>query len=318
VVIVGRALSQPGAHVEMTSDQVPSDENMTEHEVAASSSRRDPCIPSAPHPISPASAIPVSPSEFPSRRVVVLGASNVVRCISTVVETAQLVLDGPVDLLAAIGFGRSYGMTSRVLARSLPGIVDCGLWKDLSRRPPAQTFALLTDIGNDIVYGADVERIAGWVEQCLERLTPICERIVITELPLDSVSTLGPLRFHLFRACFFPTSRVSLQDASSRTQSLNSRVIDLAKHYGASVNVPKVEWYGFDPIHIRMRFWPGAWREILSAWRDDVRPPCAKGSFIRWLKLHLQRPQSRHMFGIHQQREQPTCAWRDGSMISLY
>lgn len=259
-----------------------------------------------------------SSAEFPSRRVVVLGASNVVRCISTVVETAQLVLDGPVDFFAAIGFGRSYGMTSRVLARSLPGIIDCGLWSDLACRPRAPTFALLTDIGNDIVYGADVERIAGWVEQCLERLTPICERIVITELPLDSVSRLGPLRFHLFRTCFFPTSRISFHDARSQSQSLNSRVVDLANRYGASIKVPKREWYGFDPIHIRMRYWPIAWQEILSAWRDDVHQQRAKGSIIRWLKLHRQRPLSRQMLGIHQQRDQPTCKLRDGSTISLY
>jgi hypothetical protein len=250
--------------------------------------------------------------------VVVLGASNVVRCVSTIVETAQLVLDGPVDLLAAIGFGRSYGTTSRVLARSLPGIVDCGLWADLSCRPPAPTFALLTDIGNDIVYGADVDRIAAWVEQCLERLTPMCERVVITELPLDSVSALGPVRFHLFRTFFFPTSRISIEDARSRAQSLNSHVVHLAQRYGASVRVPKAEWYGLDPIHIRMRFWSSAWQEILSAWRDDVQSPGARGSFIRWLKLHLQRPLSRHMFGIHQQRDQPTCTLRDGSTISLY
>jgi len=256
--------------------------------------------------------------EFPSRRVVVLGASNVVRCVSTVVETAQLVLGGPIDLLAAIGFGRSYGTTSRVLGRSLPGIVDCGLWSDLSCRPPAQTFALLTDIGNDIIYGADVERIAKWVEQCLERLSPVCERIVITELPLESVLNLGPIRFGLFRTLFFPTSRVSLLDARSRAQSLNSRVVDLAERYGACVKAPKVEWYGLDPIHLRMRVWSCAWQEILSVWRDDVEFSRARGSLCRWLKLHLQRPLSRHMFGIHQRREQPTCALRSGSTLSFY
>ncbi len=257
-------------------------------------------------------------SQHMPRRVVALGASNVVRCLSTVVESAQLVLDGPIDFLGAIGFGRSYGMTSRVLARSLPGIVDCGLWTGLSCRPPAETYALLTDIGNDIVYGADVGQIAQWVGQCLERLAPICQRIVVTELPLDSLSTLGPLRFGLFRALLFPGSRLSLKDAQSRAQSLNASVVALANRHGACVETPKAEWNGLDPIHIRMRYWSRAWRAILCNWRDDFRSARAKGSFMRWFELQRQRPQSRRLFGIHQQRAQPTCTLRDGSTISLY
>jgi hypothetical protein len=248
----------------------------------------------------------------------VLGASNVVRCLSTVVETAQRVLEGPIDFLGAIGFGRSYGMTSRVLGRRLPGIVDCGLWKDLSGRPPAETYALLTDIGNDIVYGADVDQIAEWVEQCLKRLSPICQRIVVTELPLDSLATLGALRFSFFRALLFPKSRLSLNDAQSCARSLDARVLELAERYGACVKTPQAKWYGLDPIHIRMRHWSRVWREILCDWRDDVHPSRAKGSFMRWLKLQCQRPQSRHLFGIHQRRVQPTCTLRDGSTISLY
>ena len=40
----------------------------------------------------PSPSLPTSlPSQHPPRRAVVLGASNVVRCVSTVLETAQLV-----------------------------------------------------------------------------------------------------------------------------------------------------------------------------------------------------------------------------------
>lgn len=267
----------------------------------------------------PSLSLPTDPSsQHPPRRVVVLGASNVVCGLSTVVETAQLVLDGPVDFLGAIGFGRSYGMTSRVLGRSLPGILDCGLWTDLSSRSPAETYALVTDIGNDIVYGVDVEQIAEWVERCLERLAPVCRRIVVTELPLDSLSTLGLLRFGLFRALLFPGSRLSLKDAQSRSRSLNASVLELAERFGARVKPPKAEWTGLDPIHIRMRYWSRAWHEILCRWRDDSPSSRARGSFTRWLRLQRQRPHSRHLFGIHQRRAQPTCTMRDGSKISLY
>src|SRR3990172_7889601 len=102
------------------------------------------------------------------RRVILLGASNLTRAISTVVETAWLGIGGPLEILAALGHGRSYGMNSSVLGRVLPGIVPCGLWPALALLPQAPTFALVTDIGNDLGYGVSAGQIMHWVETCLD------------------------------------------------------------------------------------------------------------------------------------------------------
>src|SRR5262245_61538357 len=82
----------------------------------------------------------------PTCRIVLLGASNLTRGISTAVETAGTLLGRPLEVLAAFGHGRSYGMSNCVLGRSLPGIVECGLWRSLAALPPAPTSALVTDI----------------------------------------------------------------------------------------------------------------------------------------------------------------------------
>ena len=58
------------------------------------------------------------------------------------------------------------------LWRELPGIVECGLWDALAQRPPAPTVALLTDIGNDLLYDVPVPQIVSWVETCLDRFSP--------------------------------------------------------------------------------------------------------------------------------------------------
>ena len=107
------------------------------------------------------SADPGAGSRIPERRVVLLGASNLVAGLPRVVEAARSVWGGPLDILAAAGHGRSYGRSSRVLWRTLPGILSCGLWEDLARRPPASTAALLTDVGNDILYGGSDRRDCG-------------------------------------------------------------------------------------------------------------------------------------------------------------
>ena len=258
------------------------------------------------------------PQDRVQRRVILLGASNLMRGISTVIETSQHAWGTPLDVMAACGHGRSYGMTSRVLGRSLPAIAQCGLWEDLAQRAPVPTAALFTDIGNDILFGADVNQIVTWVEQCLEQLLPVCQALVITGLPLEPIATLSPLRFRLIRTMLFPRSQLTFSDALSCSQELNARLAELAVKYNGFFVAPSADWYGWDPIHIRLRYWSRAWNKILSTWCDDTRQPMARGSLFRWLKLRAQRPLSRTIFGIEQQRAQPTCRLRDETIVSLY
>jgi hypothetical protein len=259
--------------------------------------------------------------DFPPHRAVILGASNVVRDLATMVETARRALAGPLDLLAAVGHGRGYARPSRVLGRALPSIVDCGLWEALAARPGARTYALLTDIGNDLLYGATVDEVVQSVAICLQRLADHCQRIAITELPLETLRGLAPRRFLLLRKLLFPSSRLTLDAALTAAAELNRRVVDLATPYGATIRRPVAAWYGYDPIHIRRGWRATAWRDFFSAWRDpeDAEPlPLVRGSWWRWLHLSTRRPQRRRLFGMEQRRDQPVCRLPDGTWISLF
>ncbi|MCH7726088.1 MAG: hypothetical protein IH991_06365 [Planctomycetes bacterium] len=256
--------------------------------------------------------------ELPARRIVLLGASNLVRGISTVVETATNVLGSPLDVLAALGHGRSFGMESRVLGRVLPGIIQCGLWDALDQRPQLPTNALITDIGNDILYGASPQAIAHWVEACLVRLRRVSRRIVVTELPLENVLRLGPRRFALIRKLIFPSALISFEDALAAIKTLNDHVKSVSETYGAHVVQPRPCWYGVDPIHIKLRHWPEAWLEVFRSWSDDRSIPLAKGSLRRWMFLRGLRPQQRRLFGRVQTQQQPAGRLPNGAIISYY
>src|SRR5690606_32522891 len=64
-------------------------------------------------------------------RLIALGASNLTRCLPMLLRVAAANAQGPVEVFAALGMGRSYGMRSRLLWRELPGLQDCGLWSAL-------------------------------------------------------------------------------------------------------------------------------------------------------------------------------------------
>ena len=255
---------------------------------------------------------------WPPRRVIVLGASNVVRGISTLIQTVRQASEGPFDLLAAVGHGRGYLSPSWVLGRWLPSIVDCGLWKALDERPGSPTSVLITDVGNDLLYGANVDQIIRAVEICLQRLVPRCERITMTGIPRDSLQHLTPRRFQLLRRVLFPTSRLTWQDALAATEELNGRMMELASRLGIDFRQPVSAWYGFDPIHIRRVHYGRAWSEFLAKWQGKEGFSPVPGSWWLWFYLHVQRPQRRGLFGFVQHRVQPTCRLSDGTLVSLY
>ena len=172
-------------------------------------------------------------------RAVLLGPSNRARGPSTVAGPAPALIASPRRLPPRMGHGRSYGRASRVLGRTLPGIDECGLWDALGDAVATQTYALITDIGNDIVYGYDVQMIAAWIEQCLKRLKARGAHTIITRLPVESIESLSNLRYRVAKAILFPGRRLSLDEAKQRIGSLDTTIGDLAPQYGATpVDVP--------------------------------------------------------------------------------
>jgi hypothetical protein len=206
-----------------------------------------------------------------------------------------------------------------LLGRELPGIVECGLWDALRRRPAAPTAALLTDIGNDLLYGFPVVDIADWVERCLDRLQKAGARVVMTRLPLERLHTLPQAKFFLLRTLFFPGSRLRLVTVRERALDLDLRLSALARNRGVSLVEHNADWYGFDPIHIKMRHWAQAWRTMLAPWTPDTAiPELAPPSFHRWLAVRFLPPEVRWFFGYEQRRAQPSGRLAGGTVLSFY
>lgn len=257
----------------------------------------------------------------PPRRAVLLGASNLTRSISTAVATAQFVCGGPLDVLVAHGHGRSYGMVSSVLGRSLPGIIECGLWPALAARDRAPTAALITDIGNDLFYGAAPERIAGWVESCLDRLAQAGAKVTLARMPVVNLDRVSPWQYQLVRRLLFPGCRLSLAGLSERALALDELLQRLARERCCAWVEPEPRWYGFDPIHVRMRWWPHAWETWLAPWspqRFQASAPQVRGSLARWMRLRRCAPERRAWFGFEQRRAQPALRLDDGTSLSFF
>jgi hypothetical protein len=196
--------------------------------------------------------------------IVIIGASNVTLSLPVIWSTIRRSLPGPFRLVVAAGHGRSFGMASKVLGRTLPSILECGLWESLDKLDDlSSVHAIVTDVGNDLLYGVDATQTMSWVNETVERLSHQSQSILITGLPIDSLNGLSERRFNFFRRVLFPSSTLTFETALIEGVELHAQLLKFGdSHF--STTTPKAKWYGLDPIHIRRRCRREAWERYLS------------------------------------------------------
>lgn len=251
----------------------------------------------------------------PGLRAILLGASNLKAGLPIVVDGIRR--RAAVEILAACGHGRSYGAWSRFLfVRRLPGILGCGLWPALQDRPPRRTIALVTDVGNDLVYGVPVAKIAGWIETCLDRLARHQAETVLTLLPLRRLERLTSGQVRLVTALLFPGRKSPWPGLLEQARELDERLRRMGRERGAQLMEPAADWYGVDPIHLRRGLRREAWDRIVSLWfpgsetpggppNGPPRIPPFGAAELRLLGMTLRSPQ-------------PALRFAEGTTVALY
>ncbi|MCZ6836673.1 MAG: hypothetical protein O7G85_12925 [Planctomycetota bacterium] len=260
----------------------------------------------------------------PKARIVLLGASNLTIGIRRVLcasrDTLALTPSDELDVMISFGRGRSYGIDSSLLGRTLPGIVECGLWDDLQPRDTCPTFALLTDIGNDVMYGIEPETILSWVRTCLDRLEIHSAKIVMTALPMARIRSIRPIHFRLMKALLFPRHAITYPLAMDRTEQLDVLLRQLARERSIPLIEPDVAWYGVDPIHIKWSRRREAWETIVKGWTEHASANrtgrCRLSS--GWTGSWLWRPQKYSRSGRERYTPQPSIHLRPKTTVAMY
>lgn len=293
----------------------------------------------------------------PQNRIILLGASNLTLSLRLVTHLMQQRFSGPSEILAAVGHGRAYVVSSQAMSRGLPGIVECGLWRQLDTMRPCSTVALLTDIGNDILFGLAPELILRRVEWCIEQLQVQSAQIVVTNLPMASIEDLSERRYRFYRNIFYPFCRLPRSETVSRVRAVYQGLIDLASCRNFTLYAQEPVWFGPDGIHVHYWKRRAFYRNILAQFplRSDgqggveealdqapsmarqahhernphlaIRPELVKGlnhDFIwsseKWLLTWQQRPQFAYktLLGREIHCQQPSGRLADGTTIFKY
>ena len=252
-----------------------------------------------------------------AERFVVLGASNVSRGLSRLTAVVRARAPGPVELFVAAGHGRGYGVNTRVAWRRLPAILSSGLWRALDRERVARPAALVTDVGNELLYGLGVTAVATAVRDAVQRLCDRGGRVAITGLPLASIAGVGPVRYRLMRTVYVPGCRLPLAAIKDAALWLDDELRTIAAATGSVILDQPAAWYGFDAIHVRRSRLSELWQRVGDAWGLPPARHRPRAELVDWAALAAQPAEVRSLAGRMLLTRQPGLV-RAGLRVWMY
>ncbi len=193
--------------------------------------------------------------------LILLGASNLSRgCFAFARHMKTCLHPRKVEVLIASGPGRAYYASGGLLNVSYPPICTSDIFEVARNKSESgcQVVALVTDIGNDIMYGVSAEQVIETVQQVFDKLQSLNAEIFYTTLPVAFEKGVHPIWFYILRSVLLPFSRVSYSEATGGIIEVNRFLKESAGRYGHLISEMD-RYLGFDEIHY-------GWLRAHSAW----------------------------------------------------
>jgi hypothetical protein len=203
--------------------------------------------------------------------LVLLGASNLSRgCFAFAKHMRTCLHPRSVEVLIASGPGRAYYASGGLLNASYPPIHTSDIFEVAHSKSESgyQVIALVTDIGNDIMYGVPAEQVIETIQQVFENLQSMNAEIFHTTLPIAfEKKKVHPVWFYILRSVLLPFSKVSYDEATMGITKVNR----FLKEYRYGHLISDMNRYlGFDEIHYGWLCAHSAWSHVAKAMLGTV------------------------------------------------
>lgn len=165
-----------------------------------------------------------------------------------------------------MGPGRGYFAQGGVFNVSYSPIVVSGILDAARKRQPntSKTLALITDIGNDIMYNVPTAKIIACLHSIIQELDAMGADVFVNPIPMVLEKDVSERQFRILRAVFFPRSPVTYSGAADAVREINKFLQDAAS--GRIHLLPSAkDFCGVDKIHYSVLHSHKAWSEVVDA-----------------------------------------------------
>jgi hypothetical protein len=182
---------------------------------------------------------------------ILFGASNLARSFYGLkLSIKRCIHPRPATFIHAMGPGRGYLGRGGILNTTYPPIIDCGILESIQkiRKPNQQIIALITDIGNDIMYGIHSKKIIEGLQSVLDTLSKVTKNIFITPIPINLKNDVGEFYFRVLRCIFFPKSFIKYSQTLESIEIINQFILHSSNKKTTIINGME-QFSGLDKIH---------------------------------------------------------------------
>lgn len=198
---------------------------------------------------------------------VLLGASNLARGYSALTRHLSKNVSA-VEFLNAMGPGRGYCARGGLFNFTYSPIGECRIMESANvyAERGFRITMLLTDMGNDIMYGVSESSLIECLDTLIEKSLRLNAKVFVTSIHVDVSKDLSKQSFRLLKSIFYPNSTVTFNQADLAVKKLNQYLeekslqndqVHLVSGLGA--------FCGMDKIHYSLFKSHLAWSRIANA-----------------------------------------------------
>lgn len=195
-----------------------------------------------------------------------LGASNLARGYSLLNRHISKCLgDSNTEFLNALGPGRGFCARGGMFNFTYPPIQDCRILEAAEKKTNDARAVLITDIGNDLMYGISADTLIECLDSLIERMLLWNAEIFLASIHVNMKKDVSPATFFILRFIFYPGSKVTYEETDSFITKVNSYLEEKARKNEKVHLITGMESYaGLDKIHYSMLKTHLAWSQVIE------------------------------------------------------
>ncbi len=168
-----------------------------------------------------------------------------------------------VEVFNAMGPGRGYCAWGGIFNIRYPSIGSSGILESARAHADrdCRVVALITDIGNDIMYGVPASEIIACLDTLLQKLNALNAEVFVHPIPLDFSKDVSKRQFRILKTIFYPRSAIDYHQAQEAVSAINDF---LRTQAGGRIHLlpGAKDFCGVDKIHYSIFRSHKAWSRV--------------------------------------------------------
>ena len=195
-----------------------------------------------------------------------LGASNLARGYSMLTQHLSRCRE-KTEFLNALGPGRGFCARGGMFNFTYSPILTSRVIESAEKKSKHafHTAVLITDIGNDLMYGVSAKTLITSLDSIIDRMLGWNANIFLTSIHVNLKKDVSPTTFLLLRLLFYPGSKVTFEEADLLVTKVN-RYLEEKSRINERVHLIKgMETFaGLDKIHFSILKAHLAWSKVAN------------------------------------------------------